>query len=201
MKRIKRKGAFVVIEGTDGSGKSVQAGLLKSFLENKGFKVKKKGLKDQQMSLLEDFLENKGFKVETDDYPRYEGFWGKLAGNMLINKYGPLFEIDPHLAVLPYLIDEYWGSQRIKRLVDQGCFVISNRYFTSNVHQIAKLKGQAKKEFRDWVWEAGWKQMKIYKPDLVIVLTVPPTVAAKLIEQKQKRGYTKGAKKDEAEKI
>ena len=46
--------------------------------------------------------------------------------------------------------------------------ILSNRYFTSNVHQIAKLKTSAQKKYRDWLWPAGYEDLGILKPDLVI---------------------------------
>ncbi len=200
MKKIK-KGKFIVIEGTDGSGKSVQTDLLKKYLSQQGYKISKGGVKGEQVSLLGDYFEEKGFEVKTDDYPHYDSsVWGKLVGRMLTGEFGDLFSISPYLAVLPYMIDEYWGSQQIKKWVDEGKLVISNRYFTSNVHQIAKLQGEAKEKYREWLWKTGWNDMKILKPDLVIVLLVEPKVSAELILKKTERNYVGGKGADMAEK-
>jgi dTMP kinase len=171
------KGKFIVIEGTDGSGKSVQTQLFKEFLKKHDIALK------------------------TDDYPRYEtSVWGKLVGRMLTGEFGDLFNISPYLAVLPYMIDEYWGSKQIKKWVNKGKFVISNRYFTSNVHQVAKLTGEEQNKYRDWLWKTGWEEMKILKPDLVIVLLVDPEVSKDLIKKKGERNYIGGKGEDMAEK-
>ena len=193
-------GKFILIEGTDGTGKSFQASLLKNNLCERGYGVQKKDLKNNQVSLLEDEFMQKGFKVETDDYPRYESSeWGKLVGRMLTGEFGELMTISPYLAVLPYMIDQYWGSQQIKKWLRSGRYVISNRYFTSNVHQVAKLEGATRDEYRDWIWRMGWKEMKILKPDLVIVLKVELEVCRQNVLKKTGRKYTGEEKMDQAE--
>lgn len=198
---MKRKGKFIVIEGTDGSGKSIQTGLLKKYLTEKGYKVAKDSIKGKQVSLLEDYFEEKGYDVKTDDYPRYEtSIWGKLVGRMLTGEFGDPLKISPYLTVLPYMIDQYWGSQQIKKWVNQGKLVVSNRYFTSNVHQVAKLKGDEQIKYRDWLWKTGWKEMKIYKPDLVVVLLVEPKVSMELVKNKSERNYVGGKGTDLVEK-
>jgi len=170
------KGKFVVIEGTDGSGKATQLELLKSWAIKSGIKIK------------------------TDDYPHYQNFWGNLIGRMQMGEFGDPVKITPYLTCLPYMIDEYFGGLQIKKWVKQGYLVLSNRYFTSNVHQIGKLSGRLKNKFREWLWEAGWNKMRIYKPDLVIVLYLPPEISMKLSLKKGWRDYTKGKKRDLVER-
>lgn len=160
-------GSFIVLEGTDSSGKKTQ------------------------LDLLAKRLSKEGYQVKTLDFPRYQGnAFGKLAGRFLNGEFGKLDEISPYLAVLPYMIDQYLGGQEIKKWVDQGKLVVTNRYFTSNVHQIAKFpKGEKREAFRRWLWPAGWKEFGIYKPDLIIVLLVPPSIARELTYQKGQRAY------------
>ncbi|MFA5025710.1 MAG: hypothetical protein WC503_04355 [Candidatus Shapirobacteria bacterium] len=197
----KKKGKFIVIEGTDGSGKSVQTGLLKKYLAEKGYKIAGTNIKSKQVSLLEDYFEDKGYDVKTDDYPHYDtSVWGKLVGRILTGEFGDPLNISSYLTVLPYMIDEYWGSQQIKKWVNQGKLVISNRYFTSNVHQVAKLKGEEQIKYRDWLWKTGWDEMKILKPDLVIVLLVEPEVSMELVKKKAERNYVGGKGTDLVEK-
>jgi len=126
---------FVVVEGPDGTGKSVQAALL-----------------EKRMKL-------EGFKVLVGDFPRYEGSaWGKLVGRFLRGEFGKLGEVSPYLAVLPYMLDEYTWSRDIARpFVKRGGKIVLNRYFTSNVHQIAKLTGKKQRDFKDWLWKSGYR--------------------------------------------
>lgn len=170
------KGKFIVIEGTDGSGKATQLGLLQGYFEKRHIPFK------------------------TDDYPRYQGCWGKLIGRYLMGEFGNPLEISSYFSVLPYMIDEFLGGKEIEKWNQEGNFVLSNRYFTSNVHQIAKLKGSKRKKFRNWLWDAGWKEFGIYKPDLVVVLLVPPSISMKMVKQKETRNYTNGRKRDKVER-
>jgi len=170
------KGKFIVIEGTDGSGKATQ------------------------LKLLGEYFKKRGLPFKTDDYPRYDGCWGKLIGRYLMGEFGNPLEISPYYSVLPYMIDEYTGGKEIQKWNKEGSFGLSNRYFTSNVHQVAKLKGAKRRKFRDWLWDAGWNKLGIYKPDLVIVLLVSPRVTMKMVKQKEIRKYTNGRKRDKVER-
>lgn len=174
---MNKKGKFIVIEGIDGSGKGTQTELLIERLKK----------------------ENK--EVIVDDYPRYEtSFWGKHVGRMLTGEFGELFSISPYLAALPYMLDEADGSKKIiKPALDAGKMVVSNRYFTSNVHQIAKKPESERKVFANWLWDAGYNQMEIVKPDLVLVLLVDPPICRENIFKKVERNYAKGQVMDQAE--
>lgn len=171
------KGKFIVIEGIDGSGKGTQTELLIERLKK----------------------ENK--EVVVDDYPHYEtSFWGKHAGRMLTGEFGDLFSISPYMAVLPYILDEADGSKKIiGPALKEGKMVISNRFFTSNVHQIAKKPENEREEFANWLWEAGYNQTGIIKPDLVLVLLVNPLICRENILKKSERNYAKGQVMDQAE--
>jgi dTMP kinase len=175
--RKNNRGKFIVIEGIDGAGKSTQTDLL----------VEK--------------LKDKKYKVVTDDYPHYEtGFWGRHVGRMLTKEFGNPMDISPYLTVLPYMLDEASGSREIiEPALNNGKMVVSNRYFTSNVHQIAKMPKEKRKEFSEWLWSAGYDQMKIIRPDLVLVLLVDPHICRENIFKKAERKYAKGQAMDAAE--
>ncbi len=160
-------GSFIVIEGVDASGKKTQTDLL----------VRR--------------LRNEGRETRAIDFPQYDdNAFGELVGRYLNGEFGELLDIPPYYAVLPYMIDQYLGGQKIKRWVDEGKTVVADRYFTSNVHQIAKYPaGPEREAFRDWLWPTGWDELGIYRPDLVIVLLVPPAVARRLGEKKGERAY------------
>lgn len=172
------KGIFIVIEGIDGSGKATQIKLLKKRLETSGH------------------------KILVGDFPRYySSEWGKLVGRFLTGEFGKLDEINPHLAVLPYMIDQYvWSRDFAVPWIKKGGMILSNRYFTSNVHNIAKLKGRARSQYRDWLWRIGYEELGILRPDLVLFLDVPPKISLKLNKTKTAREYLKGRKQDIAER-
>lgn len=174
---MNKRGKFIVFEGIDGSGKGTQTELLVERLKK----------------------ENK--EVITDDYPHYEtSFWGKHAGRMLTGEFGELFSISPYMAVLPYILDESDGSKKIiGPALEEGKTVISNRFFTSNVHQIAKKPENEREKFANWLWEAGYNQTGIIRPDLVLVLLVDPLICRENILKKAERNYAKGQVMDQAE--
>jgi dTMP kinase len=172
-----KRGKFIVIEGIDASGKTTQYNLLKGKL---------KGIKLRSI---------------TADFPRYyKSKWGKLVGRYLEGEFGELDEINPHLTVLPYMIDQYTWSRDIGApWLNKGGWILSNRYFTSNVHQIAKLRAKAQKEFRNWIWPLGYKELGMLKPDLVIFIDTAPSVTMKLNKEKEDRKYLRGKREDIAE--
>ncbi|MFH1289412.1 MAG: hypothetical protein ABIH88_01690 [Patescibacteria group bacterium] len=162
------KNKFIVIDGTDGSGKSIQ------------------------LELLSKAFNKKGLKIKTVDFPRYdETAWGELAGRMLMGEFGDPANISPYLTTLPYAIDQYFGSLKIQKLLSAGKTVLANRYFTSNVHQVGKLDGKERVKFRKWLWNIGWNELKLTKPDLIIVLFVPVNISMELVNKKTQRNYTK----------
>ncbi|KKQ43205.1 MAG: thymidylate kinase [Microgenomates group bacterium GW2011_GWC1_37_8] len=175
---VQKKGKFIVIEGIDSCGKGTQ------------------------LNLLSKRINNLGKKILTADFPRYySSEWGKMVGQFLTGKFGRFDVIDPHLAVLPYMIDQYtWARDIGFPWLKKGGNIILDRYFTSNVHQVAKSKTVAKKKYREWLWPMGYKELGILMPDLVLFLNVSPLVTKKLIKTKEDRGYLKGRKKDNAEK-
>ena len=174
---MKKRGKFIVIEGIDGSGKTKQFKLLEQRL---------RGIKN---------------KLITTDFPRYyESKWGELVGRFLTGEFGKLEEVNPYLAVLPYMMDQYtWSRDVATPWIEKGGWILSNRYFTSNVHQIAKLNTATQKKYRDWLWPMGYKELGLLKPDLVIFVDTPPEVARKLNLRKGERAYIKRKKRDIAE--
>lgn len=172
-----KKGKFIVIEGIDGCGKGTQTELLVSELRQSGL------------------------TVVTDDYPHYEtSFWGGHVGRMLAKEFGNPMEISPYLTALPYICDEADGSRKIiSPALNEGKMVVSNRYFTSNVHQIAKMPEGERERYAEWLWRAGYEEMGIVKPDLVIVLLVDPPICRENVRKKAERKYTKGQVMDAAE--
>jgi len=173
-----KRGKFIVLEGIDASGKTTQYNLLK-----KNFQRKK-------------------IRYITADFPRYyKSKWGILVGRYLGGEFGGLDEVDPHLAVLPYIIDQYtWSRDVGTTWINRGGWILSNRYFTSNVHQISKIRSAKRRKFRNWIWPLGYKELGMLRPDLVIFIDTPPAVAMKLNKAKQNRTYLKGKKADLAEK-
>jgi dTMP kinase len=175
-----KKGKFIVIDGTDGSGKATQTELLLKRLKKHGLKVKK------------------------IDFPRYyENFFGKLIGECLAGKYGQFIHVDPHIASVLYAADRWESSAQIKKWLDSGVTVVADRYVSSNqIHQGGKIKhNQKRAEFLHWLDTMEHKVFKIPRPDMLIHLHVPAKIGFKLLKAKSlelKKRYLEG-KKDLAE--
>ena len=173
-----KRGKFIVLEGTDASGKATQLEILKKRLREKSFSAK------------------------TLDFPRYyETAWGEFIGRYLKGEFGDPQKINPYLSFLPYMLDQLLAKPLITRWVGEGKIVLSNRYFTSNfAHQAGKLPPRKRKKFREFLKKAGYKELKLYQPDLVLVLYVPHKIAMKLNLKKSQRKYIKGRKRDLVER-
>lgn len=169
------EGKFIVIDGTDGSGKGTQT------------------------ELLVERLHREGFNVETISFPQYGKKSCGLVEEYLNGKYGGASDVDPKVASIFYACDRYDASFQINEWLNQGKIVIANRYFSSNIgHQAGKINDTVKrKEFIDWLTELEFEIFKIPKPDITLFLFVPAEIGQKLVESKDLREYIeKGKKKD-----
>jgi dTMP kinase len=169
-----RKGKLVVIDGTDGSGKGTQTELLLKYLDEK--KIKNKYI----------------------DFPRYyTSFHGRMVGRYLSGEFGSLDSASPYLTSLFYALDRLTARDEIVDWLEEGNTVIANRYTTSSMaFQTARIDKDKREEFLKWLYEMEYKEHKLPKEDVVLFLYVPVEISQKLIEQKAKREYTKGQKKD-----
>jgi dTMP kinase len=164
-----KKGKFIVIDGTDGSGKATQTELL----------VKR--------------LKKEKFKVKIFDFPQYGQKSAGLVEEYLNGKYGGAKEVGPYRASIFYACDRYDASFKIRKFLENGYVVVSNRYVTANMgHQGGKIvDAKKRKKYFDWLYELEYGIFEIPKPDLNIILHVDAAVAQKLVDSKGQRGYTK----------
>lgn len=168
------KGKFIVIEGTDGSGKATQT----KFLAEK--------------------LKSLGVSFELADFPRYGKPSAYFAEKYLRGEYGTAEEVGAYRGSLFYAMDRYDKSFEIRQWLAEGKTVVSNRYVSANMgHQAGKIKNKGEREkFLKWLEKLEYEIFGIPKPDLTILLYVPPEIGQKFVDQKGERAYTKGAKRD-----
>jgi dTMP kinase len=174
-----KRGRLIVIEGSDGAGKTTQ------------------------LNLLKEYLVSESIPVQTIDFPRYyDSFYGKMVAQFLRGEFGKLKDVDPHLASVLYALDRGQAKEEMNNWLDKGNVVLSNRYATSNIaHQSARMTPKKREEFIKWDTELEYEVNGIPKEDLVIYLYVPYKVSRKLMRNadRKNRSYTKG-KKDITEK-
>jgi len=169
-----KKGIFIVIDGTDGSGKSTQA------------------------NILVERLRKEGYEVDIADYPQYGEKSAGLVENYLNGKYGEAKEVGPYIPSYFYAVDRYDGSFKIRKSLTDGKIVISNRYVSASMgHQGGKIENEEKrKEYLDWLYELEYEKFGIPKPDANIILHVDPDTSQRLVDDKGDREYVGGKKRD-----
>lgn len=172
-----KKGKLIVIEGSDGSGKTTQ------------------------IKLLTNFLSKNNISYSSFDFPQYgKTFFGDFVGHFLNGKFGHFSRINPYLAMFPYAGDRWQVKDQIHKALETSKIVICNRYAPSIAYQLAKVKPKEKNEFVNWSFTLEYKVFGIPKEDAVIFLYVPVSISQQLMEKRVKKEYLKGKTKDQYEK-
>lgn len=164
----KNKGFFLVIEGTDGSGKGTQS------------------------EMLVDRLRKEGYSVELFDFPQYNKESSHFVREYLNGNYGSHNDVGPYTASLFYALDRYEAGPQIKKALDDGKVVIANRFTGSNMaHQGTKFDNlEERKGYFLWLDAIEFQLLRIPRPDISVVLRVPPEISQKLVDKKADRQYT-----------
>ncbi len=161
------RGKLIAIEGIDGSGKRTQLDLLS------------KSLAERRVPF---------YRIS---FPRYDSSFGQLAGRYLNGDFGPLDAVDPHLSAVLYAGDRFEAKPLIEGELAAGHTVLADRYVGSNLaHQTARLPGDKKEGFLNWLRHIEYGVYGLPKEDLVVYLRVPVAQAQQLVAQKTARQYT-----------
>jgi len=143
---------FIVIEGLDGSGKSTQIKLLLKHLEEEEIPYQ--------------FLH----------FPRTESpVYGELIARFLRGELGEMSTVHPYLVALIYAGDRNEAQHVIRKWLDNGYFVLLDRYVNSNIaYQCAKLGSAGERQnLRQWIRHLEYEYHRIPQPDRSIFLDVP----------------------------
>ena len=157
-------GKLIVIEGTDGSGKSTQFKLMAERLEN----------------------ENTPFRRLV--FPRYSKESSALIRLYLGGAFGTKpSDVNAYAASAFFSVDRYasykedWGQW-----YEDGGLIFSDRYTTSNaVHQASKEPEESRAEFLKWLYEFEYDKLGLPRPDLVIYLDVPTAFTEKMMRSRE----------------
>ena len=168
-RKVVRTGKLIVIEGGDASGKTTQTKLFLSRLIG---------------------------QARMFDFPRYyTSLAGKLVGECLAGEHGDFLHLSPYLASLPYTVDRIGARDALLHALEHH-HVVCNRYVTSNVaHQGAKLMGEERGKFIDFLEKLEYDELKLPRPDAVFYLHVPMEIADTLGKGKAARDYLRGTGK------
>ena len=138
------EGKLIIIEsGSDSSGKATQSKKLYEKLKLNGYNVR---------------------KIE---YPNYKSDSSALVKMYLNGDFGKNPEdVDPYVASTFYAVDRYASFKtEWEKFYVEGGIVIADRFTTSNmVHQAAKLEGEDKNKFLDWLWNLEFNMYKLPTP-------------------------------------
>lgn len=167
-------GKFIVIEGTDGSGKGEQTIRL----------VKR--------------IKDAGHEIAPFDFPRYSEPSSWFVNQYLNGNFGTIAEVGPKTASLFYALDRYAAAPVIRAALAAGQIAVSNRYVGSNLgHQGSKFNDPIERqEYFKWNYDLEYAINGIPKPDLNIILHVPAEIAQELVDKKVERQYLGGKKRD-----
>ena len=159
-------GKFIVIEGTDCSGKETQS------------------------KLLVEKLNNMGKKAVRITFPNYSSPTGKIVGGPYLGKeeISPCWfpegaiNVDPMVTSLYYAADRKYNEKEIRKYLEEDYFVICDRYTSSNMaHQGSKIHDDNERfNMYQWIDKLEFWLLSLPKPDKTIFLHVPYSYAFEL---------------------
>ena len=162
-------GKLIVIEGTDGSGKSTQFRLLTEHLE-----------RDQ-------------CKFQKLVFPQYDQPSSALIRMYLGGEFGSRpSDVNAYAASAFYAVDRYASYKKVwGQWYENGGLVLSDRYTTSNaVHQASKEPQEKQEAFLKWLYEFEYEQLGLPRPDLTIYLDVPTAFTEKMLRGREQATNT-----------
>ena len=162
-------GKLIIIEGTDGSGKQTQTGLLYEKL------CKIKGRE----------------KVKKISFPNYESKASEPVKMYLAGEFGEKADsVNAYAASVLFSVDRFASFKtEWEEFYSSGGIVLSDRYTISNmIHQASKIKDREEREkYLDWLVDLEWNKIGIPEPDLVFFLDIPFDVSQKLMQNRKNK--------------
>ena len=162
-------GKLIVIEGTDGSGKSTQ------------------------FRLLSEHLSQDAVTFKHIVFPRYSEESSALIRMYLGGQFGTKpTDVNAYAASSFYAVDRFasykmdWG-----KWYEEGGLVLSDRYTTSNaVHQASKQTGADRDAYLEWLYDFEYDKLGLPRPDLTIYLDVPTDYTEKMLRSREQATNT-----------
>ena len=157
-------GKLIVLEGTDGSGKSTQ---FKKLIQR---------------------LEDEGKQFRQLEFPQYSEPSSALIKMYLGGEFGSKpSDVNAYAASAFYAVDRYASYKKVwGQWYEDGGLVVTGRYTTSNaVHQASKEKPENWTAFMQWLYEFEYDHLGLPAPDLVIYLDVPTDFTEKMMRVRE----------------
>ena len=157
-------GKLIVIEGTDGSGKSTQ------------------------FRLLTERMDREGRAFQQLEFPQYGEPSSALIKMYLGGEFGSNpSDVNAYAASAFYAVDRYASYKKVwGQWYENGGLVLSARYTTSNaVHQASKEPEESQGAYLKWLYEFEYDKLGLPRPDLVIYLDVPTDFTEKMMRSRE----------------
>ena len=162
-------GKLIVLEGTDGSGKSTQ------------------------FQRLTDRLSQEGRQFQKLVFPQYSEPSSALIRMYLGGEFGARpSDVNAYAASAFYSVDRYASYKKVwGQWYESGGLVVSDRYTTSNaVHQTSKEPPEKQSDFLKWLYDFEYSKLGLPRPDLVVYLDVPTDFTEKMMRSREAATHT-----------
>ena len=165
------RGRLIVIEGTDGSGKSTQFARLCQRVEREGIPFRRlvfPQYQEESSALIRMYL---------------AGEFGKRPG-----------DVNAYAASAFYAVDRYASWKKVwQDWYENGGLVLADRYTTSTaVHQASKLPREEREEYFRWLSDFEYRRLGLPEPDLVLYLDLPTERSVEMLRRREAETHTKG---------
>ena len=159
---MKNQGKLLVIEGTDGSGKTTQ------------------------INLLSQYLKTKGIDFEVVSFPQYgKNEYAEFIYDYLSGKFGGITSVEVHELAKKYAEDRKTIRDQIKNWLSSGKLVIANRYVSSSkAHLGATVPEDKRADFINWIDDLEYQENQMPREDLTVLLDVDVRVGQKNSQEK-----------------
>ena len=157
-------GKLIVIEGTDGSGKSTQ------------------------FRLLTERVAAEGRPFEKLVFPQYKEESSALIRMYLGGEFGSKpSDVNAYAATAFFAVDRYASYKKVwGQWYENGGLILSDRYTTSNaVHQASKEPEENRAAYLKWLYEFEYENLGLPCPDLTIYLDVPTDFTEKMMRSRE----------------
>ena len=157
-------GKLIVLEGTDGSGKSTQ------------------------FQRLTDRLSQEGRQFQKLVFPQYSEPSSALIRMYLGGEFGARpSDVNAYAASAFYSVDRYASYKKVwGQWYESGGLVVSDRYTTSPaVHQTSKEPPEKQSDFLKWLYDFEYSKLGLPRPDLVVYLDVPTDFTEKMMRSRE----------------
>ena len=155
-----KRGRLIVIEGTDGSGKSTQFARLCRRAEHEGIAF--------QRLVFPQYQEESSAQLRM----YLNGEFGRKPGDVNAYAASSFYAVDRYASLL-----RFWRKDYLS-----GATIVADRYTTSNaVYQMEKTPREDWNKYLAWLQDYEYGKLQLPRPDLVLFLDMPTEISQRLL--------------------